>query len=108
MKGLAHPQVKLMMDTFHVWAENENIEDIIKLYGENLKHIHIEDISPTGTDRKIPGQGIENMQKLIAALREAGYDKALSVELWGFDPEDIARSSFSFLNKLLSTKNSPL
>lgn len=102
MKELAHPNVKLMMDTFHVWSENENIEEVIKLYGDNLKHIHIEDISPSGTDRRIPGQGIENLEKLISLLREAGYDKALSVELWGFNPEDIARSSFSFLNKLLS------
>ena len=104
MKELAHPQVKLMMDTFHVWSENENIEEVLRLYGDDLKHIHLEDISPLGTDRRVPGQGIENLEKLVTALQEAGYDKALSVELWGFNPEDIARSSFSYLNKLLSKK----
>jgi protein FrlC len=108
MKELAHPNVKLMMDTFHVWSESEDIEEVIRLYGEDLKHIHLEDISPSGTDRRIPGQGIANLEILIAALQKAGYDKALSVELWGFNPEDIARNSFSFLNELLSRTKSPL
>jgi protein FrlC len=101
MKELAHPQAKLMMDTFHVWSEDEDIEEVINLYGDNLKHIHIEDIAQSRTDRKIPGQGIENLGKLISVLKKAGYDKALSVELWGFNPEDIAKSSFTFLERLL-------
>ncbi|MBP1717062.1 MAG: Xylose isomerase domain protein barrel [Deltaproteobacteria bacterium] len=108
MKELAHPQVKLMMDTFHVWSENENIEEVIGLYANDLKHIHLEDISSLGTDRRIPGQGIENFEKLIAALEKAGYDQALSVELWGFHPEDIARTSFSFLSELLSKTKFPV
>ena len=102
MEELGHPNVKLMMDTFHVWSENEDIEEVIKLYGDNLKHIHIEDIAQSRLDRKIPGQGIADFEKLVSALKNDGYDEALSVELWGFNPEEIAKSSFLFLNKLLS------
>jgi fructoselysine 3-epimerase len=104
MEELGHPNVKLMMDTFHVWSENEDIKEVIKLYGDNLKHIHIEDIAPSRLDRKIPGQGVEDLRKLISVLKNAKYDKALSVELWGFNPEEIAKSSYLVLNRLLSQK----
>jgi protein FrlC len=101
MDELAHSNVKLMMDTFHVWSENENVEEVIKLYGHNLRHVHIEDISQSRLERKVPGQGVEDLTKVISTLKEAGYDGALSVEIWGMNPEEMARDSFQFLNKLL-------
>jgi fructoselysine 3-epimerase len=51
MEELAHPNVQLVMDTFHVWSENEDMEEVIRSYGRNLRHIHIEDISASGLDR---------------------------------------------------------
>jgi len=101
MDELAHSNVKLMMDTFHVWSENEDTEEVIELYGRNLRHVHMEDISHSRLDRKIPGQGVEDLTKVVSTLKEAGYDGALSVEIWGMNPEEMARDSFQFLNKLL-------
>jgi len=101
MGELNHPNVRLMMDTFHVWSEHEEIENVIRAYGANLRHVHLEDISASGTERRVPGQGIHDIGKGIRALREAGYNGALSVEMWGFEPEKIARESFEYLSKLL-------
>jgi protein FrlC len=101
MEKIAHPRVKLVMDTFHVWSENEDVEEVIRLYGRNLRHIHIEDISPSGLERKVPGQGVKDLTKVVSALKEAGYEGALSVEIWGLNPEELAAQSFHYLSQIV-------
>ncbi len=101
MEELGHSNVKLVMDTFHVWSENEDVDEVIRLYGPNLRHVHLEDISQSGLDRKIPGQGVKDLAKVISALKNAGYEEALSVEIWGLNPEEIAAQSIGYLSRMI-------
>jgi protein FrlC len=101
MEELSHSNVKLVMDTFHVWSENEEVDEVIRLYGPNLRHVHLEDISQSGLERKIPGQGVRDLAKVISALKNAGYEEALSVEIWGLNPEEIAAQSIGYLSRMI-------
>jgi protein FrlC len=96
----AHPNVGLMMDTFHVWAEGEEPSEVINKYGERLSHIHMVDASESGGERRIPGDGVQDIAAVIEGLKEVGYEGALSVEIWGLDPTKMARDSYTNLKRL--------
>lgn len=101
VSDVSHPNVGLMMDTFHVWAEGEEPSEVISKYGEHLLHIHMVDISESGADRRIPGDGVKDIAAVIEGLKEVGYEGALSVEIWGLDPTKMARDSYTNLKRLL-------
>jgi len=94
------PAVKFMMDTYHVWAENENIAEVIKIYGKDLVHVHLEDISSTRKERLIPGKGIADIYNTLRLLRNNNYDGPVSIELWGPTPREIAKDSCIFMRSL--------
>jgi protein FrlC len=100
MEGVKNPAVKLMMDTYHVWAENENISEVIEIYGPDLVHVHLEDISPTRRERLIPGKGIGDIHNTLRLLKKHNYNGPISVELWGPEPREIAQDSFDFIHSL--------
>lgn len=101
MNQVGHPSVKLMMDTYHVWSENEDIAEVICRYGDDLLHVHLVDISETGRERRIPGQGVHDMEEVVSLLKTSGFTGALSVEIWGDDPENMALESGRYLKKLI-------
>jgi len=98
---LCHANVHLMMDTFHVWSEGEDPQDVIRKYGEHLLHVHLVDISESGTERRIPGYGVKDIAVVIEGLKEAGYEGALSVEIWGSDPLKMAKDSYVNLKRFV-------
>ena len=70
-----HPSLKLLADLFHVAAEEEPLENIVRA-GSRLAHAHI----PTPA---IPetGEGFPyDFDGFFAALAKAGYDGRISVE----------------------------
>jgi 2-keto-myo-inositol isomerase len=87
-----HPNVKVMLDTYHFWGGVSKFEDLDLLRPGELHHLHFED-TPDWPPRELleqrhrvlPGKGIAPLKRILEALRRKGYAGPASVEL--FDPE---------------------
>lgn len=67
--------VKLLLDTFHMNIEEDNLPDAIRLAGPYLGHMHVGE-----GNRKLPGQGHLPWAEIGAALNEIGFDKGVVME----------------------------
>ena len=75
VKEVNEPNVKVMLDTFHMNIEETSIGDAIRTAGSLLGHLH------TGEcNRLVPGKGRTPWREIHDALRDIGYDKAVVME----------------------------
>ena len=65
---VGEPNVKVMLDTFHMNIEEENLLDAIRLAGDALGHVHVGE-----NNRRLPGPGGLPWASIGGALREVGY-----------------------------------
>jgi D-psicose/D-tagatose/L-ribulose 3-epimerase len=66
---------KIMLDTFHMNIEEDNMMDAIRLAGNKLGHFHVGE-----NNRKLPGQGILPWYEIGCALKDIGYNKKIVME----------------------------
>ena len=69
------PSVMIMLDTFHMNIEEDNMADAIRLAGDRLGHFHVGE-----NNRRVPGKGGLNWAAVGSALREIGYTGAVVME----------------------------
>lgn len=69
------PSVMIMLDTFHMNIEEDNMADAIRLAGDKLGHFHAGE-----NNRRVPGKGGLNWAAVGSALREIGYTGAVVME----------------------------
>ena len=69
------PNVKLMLDTFHMNIEEDSMIDAIKASGDLLGHVHVGE-----ANRRPPRSGRMPWKEIAAALHEIGYDGAVVME----------------------------
>ncbi len=75
IKAVDSPNVKLMLDTFHMNIEEDSFGDAIRTAGKYLGHFH------TGEcNRRVPGKGRIPWQEIGCALQDIGYDGAVVME----------------------------
>ena len=74
--------IKLLADLYHVWQENEPMQNIID-GAEWLAHVHIAE----PVKRSYPGNDDFDFTDFFTALKDAGYDGRISCEC-GFDDFD--------------------
>jgi len=75
VKQVDHPNVKLMLDTFHMNIEEDSIGGAIRTAGPYLGHLH------TGEcNRKVPGKGRIPWGEIREALRDIGYKGGVVME----------------------------
>lgn len=67
--------VKVMLDTFHMNIEEDDMCEAIKLAGDKLGHFHVGE-----NNRKCPGQGKFPWTDIGAALNSIGYKKNVVME----------------------------
>lgn len=90
-------------DTAHLAAGGGDPAALIRRYPERLNHVHLKDIDlATGTFLPL-GQGDLDLDDVVRAVVEAGYDDWLVVELDSTDgsPKDAAATSHAYLRDLL-------
>lgn len=97
VKEIGHPAIRTMFDTHNAVAETEPHDQLIKKYAEYIEHVHVNEM-----DGRHPGTGSYDFAAPLRALREIGYTKWLSLEVFRFEPsgEEIARGSAAFLRKI--------
>ena len=69
------PKVKVMLDTFHMNIEEDNIPAAIRLAGKDLGHLHLGE-----QNRQVPGKGSLPWQEIGQALRDINYQGAAVME----------------------------
>jgi len=92
-----------ILDAFHNWNNKTTLEDIQSIPLERISHYHINDAPqglPSGeqndSHRVMVGDGIIDLKTELTVLKEKGYDKWLSLELfnagwWAKDPAETAK-----------------
>jgi sugar phosphate isomerase/epimerase len=114
VRAASHPNVKVMMDTYHFWGGPSKFEDLDLLRPGELHHLHFEDV-PADPPREIqgqphrawPGQGIAPLRRIILKLKEKGYAGPASLEMFhpdiqSADPYEVARKARAAIEPLIA------
>jgi fructoselysine 3-epimerase len=99
---LGHPRFGANLDVGHSQVLGEKIPDAVKLLGDRIWNLHVEDIPGRKHYHMIPGQGTLDWQALKAALVEEDYQRFLTVELYTHteNPQEAADKSHAFLSQI--------
>ncbi|WP_324664483.1 hypothetical protein [Haloarcula sediminis] len=54
----------------------------------------------TDTDRRLPGDGGVRWELVFDGIGDIGFDSPVSVEVWGDNPDELARASAAGLHTL--------
>jgi len=102
IEEIKSPSFKLMLDTAHMVLAREDPLDVIREHGEYLVHVHCADTPATAYQRVSPGTGSFAYKIFLSELMRIGYSGFLSVEVWGGNPNQLARKSYEFLTSMLT------
>ena len=108
------PDSCTILDAFHNWNNKTTLDDIRALPVEQIVHYHINDAAPDipsgqqrDPDRVMIGDGPIDLKSELSVLREKGYDKWLSLELfsekwWAKDPLETAKVGLEKMEELVA------
>ncbi len=98
VERVGHPNFRLHLDAKAMAAETRPMDELVREYYEWLEHVHVNDVNLLG-----PGMGDLDLRPLLDALKELGYDKYASIEVFRTDPgaEAILRESKAYLDRHL-------
>jgi sugar phosphate isomerase/epimerase len=99
---LGHPRLGANLDIGHSQVIGESIPEVVKLLGERIWNLHVEDIPGRKHYHLIPGQGTLDWAGLKKALEEIKYKRFLTVELYTHwaNPQEAADQSYKFLSRV--------
>ena len=76
-----HPNVRTMADTYHMNIEEKDPAESVRKYGYLLQNLHLAD-----SNRMAPGDGHFGFKSVVQALKDIGYSKVCSYEVFGLYP----------------------
>jgi 5-keto-L-gluconate epimerase len=76
IQAIGEPNVKLLLDTYHMNIEEDDPCAAIHLVGSQLGYVHFAD-----HNRHAPGQGYINFPAVLSALNEIDYQGYITVEI---------------------------
>jgi len=97
VRQVNHLNLKIHLDVKAMCSEPTSVPDIIRsVRAEDIGHFHVNDANLYG-----PGMGDVDYAPIAKAVKEVGWDKWLSVEVFKYDPdpETIAGKSIEYLRK---------
>jgi sugar phosphate isomerase/epimerase len=101
--------VGVMVDAYHIW-DTPSVWDDVERHAARITGVHLADWPPRDdrTDRVLPGDGSSQTRELVEALRRAGWDGYVEVEIfstpdgfWSLPVDEAARRAYAALRKLL-------
>ena len=99
MEAVGHRHFVLHLDVKAMSSEATPVTELIRQHVPNAGHFHANDPNLKG-----PGFGAVDFVPIFKALRDAAYDRWVSVEVFDYspDPETIARESLRYLRQVWS------
>ncbi|UCB46557.1 MAG: sugar phosphate isomerase/epimerase [Spirochaetota bacterium] len=92
-----HENFGLMLDTYHMNIEDDDILESIRQAGDRCWFLHFSD-----SNRQYPGSGNIDFEKVIDTLKEIRFSGYVSMEIAPLpDPDTAARSAISFLRQYI-------
>ena len=95
VRQINHPNFKIHLDVKAMSSEPTSVAEVIRsVRSEDIGHFHVNDPNLYG-----PGMGDADYTPIAEAVKDIGWDKWLSVEVFKYDPdpETIARKSIEYL-----------
>lgn len=83
-----HPQIGVLLDTFHANIEERDVVAAVRTAGPYLKHVHT-----CENDRGTPGTGHVPWSGVFQALHDLRYDGWLVIESFGYTIPEIATAA---------------
>ena len=109
-----HPNLRVMMDTYHFWGGISKFEDLELLRDGELHHLHFEDVRADPPreiqgqpDRVFPGDGIAPLRRIVELLKRKKYGRAASLEMFSpmiqaMDPSQVAQKARAAIERLIA------
>jgi len=110
LREAGHPNLGILLDTYHFYAGSSKMEDIEKLNGGEVCLVHINDVPAMPRElledkhRIYVGDGVIPLEKILRTLAKV-YQGPLSFEAFQYqdqDPYSVARKGFEGLSRLLA------
>lgn len=99
IQDTGHPELKLLLDTFHMNIEEEDMIKTIEKYIDHIGYIHFAD-----SNRKAPGRGHIPFPQVLSALQTLNYSGIVTAEVLPLpDDEGAIQQAGAYLNALVST-----
>jgi sugar phosphate isomerase/epimerase len=100
-------EIGILLDGYHVW-DDPGVMAWISANVHRVAGVHVGDWPALDrTDRALPGHGISSTRTLVDALRAAGWDGTLDVEIfstpeafWGLPVDEAARQAHAAVTAL--------
>lgn len=80
------PRCKILLDTFHMNIEEDNIPEAIRYCGKYLGHLHVGE-----GNRKLPGKGHLPWKEIGGALHDVGFDGGVVMEPFVYEGGAVGR-----------------
>jgi sugar phosphate isomerase/epimerase len=96
VKAVSHPNVKLLVDIYHMTFERQSPAEILQ-WGEMLRHVHIAEPE----NRAAPGTKNFDFRPYLETLKQVGYDNTISIECDWSNMEKEAPRSAQYLKEQL-------
>ncbi len=108
------PNIGLLVDSFHWFCGGHSLDELLRLPRQRIVHVHINDAPDRPLDEQVdnervmPGDGVIDLLGFLRALRYAGYDGAVSVEVLSktlpqqFSKDELAAQAKKSLDNLLA------
>ncbi|MGH3466384.1 MAG: sugar phosphate isomerase/epimerase family protein [Thermocrispum sp.] len=104
-KIMSRSRIGFCPDTAHLAAGGGDPAELIRRYPDRIRHVHLKDFRPDPVSFHPLGHGVIDFADVLAAIRQAGYDSWLLVELDAYegDPREAAQISKTYLERLLAS-----
>ncbi|HEY3612615.1 MAG TPA: TIM barrel protein [Gaiellales bacterium] len=101
--------VGVLVDSVHVWDTHELASEIAQ-HAARVTGLHVADkLAPGAPGRVLPGEGVTHPERLVALLREAGFDGYVDTEIfstpeafWGLPVDEAARRAAAAARQLIA------
>ena len=106
IEEIGSDRLGILLDTGHAAVNGENLPDVVRSLKHVPLHIHIDDNCGDSDAHLVPGAGTIDFVSLAEALREVGYQGAISAELgfqYTLDPDPAVETTYQMLNEIFGT-----
>ncbi len=103
LERVGSPDLGANLDIGHSYLDGEDPQRTIDLLRGRIWNVHVEDIRDRKHFHRVPGDGDLPFAEYFTALRNAGYDGKLTVELYSYPdkPEEVGARALAYLSALL-------